>query len=773
MTETRRRTRVLAVVVGLVGAGVGWRGGPRADTVTLKNGLVYRGTVDRDNTILWVYDGLKRVVFRNSKVARIESDATFSNLATFAIEQPLVVHSGRMPKEVVSVQAAPWNDRGRRAFAYEGSRAGRFIRMEQAINELGPYMVKLRGVDGFWQGQLATGQVPRAVVLGILAKIDRADKNERIKVARFLIQASWYVEARSELDQILKDFPEDAELRERVAAARVSVVQVEAERLRSDVDRCRAAKQFKQLASLLKTFPSKDVFPQLVEQAREIERADVAQASADQSLADELRSTADPLVKASKIWEKPLLEVLEALKQAPDAVRDRFVAWQKTKLEGGKSAEMQFALAMSGYVVGSDAAVEDLDLASTLWSMRDLVRNYLKSREPAVREETLAKLETASIPPDTAGSAAIKKMDVVTRLIQRMVPALDDDRDRKAAGPVLHRVGDDANAEPTEYLVSLPPEYHPLRSYPAIVALHDGNGPQGANSWWSAEAARRGYIVVAPEYRLKKDDKEYHSSTSESAAVELALRDARRRYAIDSDRVFLGGQLVGANMAWDFGLAHPDLFAGVVIVSGLPFKYVNRYLPNAKHLPLYVVLGDLAPAGNEVVFQQMLKPMIGRAWDVTYLEYMKRGLEDLPEEAPAAVEWMERRRRDAHPKAFDYLTARDSDVRFFGVVAREFQPGRTTAPEAVDPFGKNLNPATLKVTSSKLSNLLNLQTDGIRKLDVWLSPQVIDFKKRLEVRINGRSVYKGLAKLDLEPLLEDVRIRGDRQQIYWMKVVAG
>src|SRR5262249_14419091 len=149
--------------------------------------------------------------------------------------------------------------------------------------------------------------------------------------------------------------------------------------------------------------------------------------------------------------------------------------------------------------------------------------------------------------------------------------------------------------------------YHPLRKYPAVLALHDGTGPQAASSWWSAEAVRRGYIVVAPEYRVHGQGKEYQYSPSEHAAAELALRDARRRFSIDSDRVFVGGQLVGANMAWDLGLAHPDLFAGVVIVSGLPFKYVNRYLPHAERLPLYVVLGDLAPAANEVVFGQILK----------------------------------------------------------------------------------------------------------------------------------------------------------------------
>ncbi|MFO0908221.1 MAG: hypothetical protein U0794_07655 [Isosphaeraceae bacterium] len=90
----------------------------QADTVTLKNGIGYRGTVDRDNTIIWVYDGLKRVVLRDSKIAKIESDASLRNLEVFRVEQPLIVHGGAMPREVVSVRTSPWNDRGRRTFEY-------------------------------------------------------------------------------------------------------------------------------------------------------------------------------------------------------------------------------------------------------------------------------------------------------------------------------------------------------------------------------------------------------------------------------------------------------------------------------------------------------------------------------------------------------------------------------------------------------------------------------------------------------------------------------
>ena len=48
----------------------------RADSVIMKNGIVYRsqGAPDRDNTLLYIADGLKRVVVRDSKVERIEAN---------------------------------------------------------------------------------------------------------------------------------------------------------------------------------------------------------------------------------------------------------------------------------------------------------------------------------------------------------------------------------------------------------------------------------------------------------------------------------------------------------------------------------------------------------------------------------------------------------------------------------------------------------------------------------------------------------------------------
>lgn len=759
------------VLAGLVLAIVAVTASP-GDSVIMKNGLVYRsqGAPDRDNTLLYIADGLKRVVVRDSKIERIEPNNAFRTGEKFQLVQPMSVHGGIQPEEVIAVKAGPWNERGRRSFEYY-ARPNKPIRMEQAIIEIGPHVARFRGVDGFWVGQVDINQVPRDSVMHLLGRVEQRNVEERERVVRFLMDVGWRAEAKQELDRLVKDFP-TADLKERAAIARQYIQQLDAEKRRSEIDVCRKAQQYQRAAELIKSFNEKGIPTQLVVEVREIERHDLQQRAADQAMAADLRKLVNQLPSASRdSWKEPVAEVLKAIETAPEAVRDRLAAWRKAIAEKA-TAQSQFALAMSGFVAGHDMASAEPKAADVLWKARQLVRDYLSTGEQGVRAERLAQLDELDWGALAASADMTRRLDVLTRLIQLMPPPMSDDS-TAIEKTRIHRVPEQENDTPTEYAVRLPPEYHPLRSYPAIIVLHSGNGPNKALDQWEAEAARRGYILIAPEYSEPGKPSEYRYTASEHAAVELALRDARKRYAIDSDRVFAAGQLTGGSMAWDYALAHPDEFAGVVVISGLPAKYVPRYLPHHERLPLFYVLGEYVPASRVLIYEKYVKPWIVKAWDVTYVEYFRRGLEELPEEITPAYDWMDRHRRDPYLKSFKTYAARTSDTRFYGIVVRDFSPGRTTAPEAADVLGQNLNPAVIEMKSSSLSNQIRVQVSGIKSLDVWLSPKLIDFKRRVEIRIQDRPYYKGQIKLESESLLEDVRVRGDRQQVYWHRITAG
>jgi acetyl esterase/lipase len=733
------------------------------DFIVLKNGTVYKGFLDKDNTLAFVYDNTKRTIFYNSKIDRIEPDAGTSKHERFALVQPLEVHVGSQPPVAVEIETTPWDEKGRRTFRYKNIN-NKTIEMKQAIHELGPTMSRFRGIDGFWQGQIATSQIPRSVILGLLAKVKQEDQDERLKVTRWLIQAEWYDEALKALDGLLRDFPQDASMRERVADTRRLVIESQTRETMKELVFRRKANQPVEVLNQLKSMVNLDLPRDLVDEIRDQIRKDEDQSIADRMLADSLRDLAEKLTEADrKTWKVALAEILEVLSKAPDVGRVRLEALAKA--DPNLSTESKFALAMSGWAVGTDAAVSDLKLAADLWRVRTIVHDYLASKSDPVRVSLLADLQKVEG----------LELDTVARLVVRMDPPLrDPDPSKEKPGVVtLHRVIDDESSVPSEYALLLPPEYNPARSYPAVVALHDGRGPKAATEWLAVEAARRGYIVIAPEYNVPGMGKVYHYSSAEHAAVALSLRDARKRYSIDSDRVYLAGQLEGGNMAWDFGLAHPDVFAGVVVISGMPLKYVPVYKAQGDHVPLYIVLGEMAPVAREIVFDQHVKPLILKVEDVTYVDYLKRGLEALPEEVPSFFDWMDKRKRDPAPRVFDASTARPDDARFFGVIVREITPGRSTSPEAAEPFGGNIKPASIKMKSNAQSNLINITTSGINRLEVWVSPRLIDFKKKFEVRWNDRTLFKDKAKLEFSPMLDDLRNRGDRQQLYYFKVVMG
>jgi hypothetical protein len=105
-------------------------------------------------------------------------------------------------------------------------------------------------------------------------------------------------------------------------------------------------------------------------------------------------------------------------------------------------------------------------------------------------------------------------------------------------------------------------------------------------------------------------------------------------------------------------------------------------------------------------------------------------------------------------------------------VIHDFAPRRALPPEQVDPLGKNLQPAKLDVSYRATANLVVVNTSGLTRFDLWIPPGKLDLSKRLEVRINGKAVFKGETKATLEDFLEDLRIRGDREQVYWLRYQA-
>jgi len=491
-------------------------------------------------------------------------------------------------------------------------------------------------------------------------------------------------------------------------------------------------------------------------------------------------------------------------------------------------AEEKLSLAISGWLLGGDSATLKLPVSLSVFDVRGLVREYLNAQDTLTRARILerfhsqegaipslvAKLIAHMKPPidsplpgadlqlegEPADGTATATTELEARAEAPSLP-LAPDGEPEAPADTPHpsdapksseevspsafarpgyyelEVTGLATAPPVRYLVQLPPEYDPYRRYPAILTLHGaGSTPAQQIDWWAGgwtpggwrngQATRHGYVVIAPSW-ASEHQREYRYSLQEHAAVLNCLRDACRRFAIDTDRVFLSGHSMGGDAAWDLGLAHPDLWAGVIPIVAQSDKYCARYWENAELVPFYFVCGELD--GNKMAMNARdLDRYLTHGYNCTVVEYRGRGHEHFLDEIQRLFDWMGRFKRDFFPKEFTAYTMRRWDNFFWWVELDALPPGAMVDP--VDwPPPRGTQPMQTKA-SVTATNGIYIRT-GAGTVRVWLSPETLNLDERVNVVVNGRRINPGqFVEPDLETLLEDVRTRGDRQHPFWVKL---
>ncbi|HEX4414812.1 MAG TPA: peptidase, partial [Lacipirellulaceae bacterium] len=452
-----------------------------------------------------------------------------------------------------------------------------------------------------------------------------------------------------------------------------------------------------------------------------------------------------------------------------DAI-SRLGSFERLLDDAALKPEQKVALAISGWLVGSNQATDNFQTAVSLAHARDTILQYL--REPLAKNR-----EKMSSDVHDMEGASIER---IAQMLKLMKPPLETSK-QSERGPGMYELkiaGLTGEAE-VRYLVQLPPEYDPLRHYPTIVTLCDGGStPEKMIDFWAGasdkekgsdrmgQATRHGYIVIAVDWQ-QPHQMACEYSAREHHAVLGALRDACRRFSIDTDRVFLTGHGMGGDSAWDIAIAHPDVWAGVMPVVAVADKFVTRYAKNAPYVAWYVVGGELdgdKMSRNAQQLDRYLQPNT----DITVVEYLGRGYEPFGDEIQHLFDWMGRKQRKT-PKDIDCVTMRPWDNFFWwleadGLPAKSMvAPGNWPPQHEVRPstvIGKRLaiNKVTVKLQASKVT--------------VWLSPDLVDFTQPLVVEVNYRAITPRdrIMKPDVGVLLDDARTRADRQHPFWAKL---
>lgn len=749
-----------------------------AGEIRLKNGTVVRGqkidkleslvnppkkSTEDDITINPIYvvtSPLKSVFVPRTQIDLLNPKAELGRPDGFKIEQTKK-NSG---ESIGAVQGyadkpGPFDEFGRRTVVL--NLANGKTPVFQGITLLTPEWVNLTALNYKWDTVIATSSIPFDQLDAILRKnTEPNNSKDRLRIAVFYIQALYFLQAEQELLAIGQQFPE---LAGAVVAATKQMHVARALEFLREMKLRRTAGQHALVYKLCQKFPVDNVDAATLREVRELSK-DYEQALERRERAQAHFGVLQGLLKADprvKDIAPIRAEIVEKLNYTN---LERLDAYFKLAGDAELKPDEKLALALSGWVVGSANAITELDQSLRYWQARFLLVDYLRS----------------------APEAAVERKSVLTRLqalegvgpdrIAQMLPLLPASGDTAgmASGQAVHITVPGANAgEEFAYWVTLPLEYHADHSYPLIVALHGehGTGQQELQGFWggneerSGQSQRHGYVVIAPDYVPPTNSgKGYDYAEASHQIVIASLRDALRRFSIDVDRVFLAGHGMGGDAAWDMGLSHPYLFAGVIPINGAIDRYAPYYLENGKSLPFYTVVGQMDD-DLKTRNSKHLMNIFTNGTDLIHTEYEGAGPESFYSEIHSLFDWMSRLRRGPPPRQINVRTLRETDTSFSWF---EFS-GIPENVKGIDWNNRQQAVHALKV-SARITprNMISVSCRADRHR-IWIprSEGLVDFNKRLKVEINGKVVWNDFVKPDLEAMLERVRTTGDRQHLFW------
>ena len=758
----------------------------RASSVTLKDGRVIsgklapipslgdfaRGKAKNDpvgsKPILFFDDSLRRIFVPKRLVQEVRETEPGEVLERFLIPQRTPRSGLRVTNVLDVVKIGPWDEFGRRVFSMNTAKGQADI--IQGITELTPVWTKVEGIKQIWDMRLATSSIPREIISQVLSRqIDPKNVEQRLKIARFYLQSERYTDAASELDGVLRDFPD---LKEQIAPVRRSLVQLTARQVLAEIKVREAAGQhdfaYTLLSAFAERFPATEVAGEILQEVRERKDDYTTRAAGREEvlkLLDAHLAAIEQEDLRNKI--KPIRDEIAGLINLNTL--DRMSAYRQLSDDPALLPAEKLALAISGWLVGSNGATQNLTNALSLTRMRDRVGEYLVEDKKINRDRLLDEIRSLEgADPKT-----------LAQLLAYMQPPWKLPAPMQGSNGLYELTVPGEAEEPLiTYYVQVPPEYDPFRRYPTIVSLHgEGTTPAMQVEWWAGapddkgrrfgQASRLGYIVIAPRW-AKPGQRDYGYSAVEHTAVLNSLRDACRRFAIDTDRVYLSGHSMGGDAAWDIGLAHPDLWAGVVPVVGRSAKFCNHYFENARYLPFYVVQGEFD--GDKVLTNSVdLDRYMLRAFNVTVVEYQGRGHEHFSDEVIRIFEWLPRFQRDFFPKEFACRTMRSIDNFFWWVECRGFpEVGIVDPAHYPPPRGTRASVVEAEITPK---NGLRVRA-AAEEATIWVAPEMVDFTKPIAVSYNGAKASRsgGTLRPDMGVLLEDVRTRGDRLHPFWARI---
>lgn len=312
----------------------------------------------------------------------------------------------------------------------------------------------------------------------------------------------------------------------------------------------------------------------------------------------------------------------------------------------------------------------------------------------------------------------------------------------------------------------LPLEYTSERSWPLIAFLH-GFNPANPEyiGWWDVDrrhhavADARPTIVVEPHGR---GNAQYLGIGDRD--VMRCISEAKRRFAVDEERVYLTGESMGGHGTWAIASRHPDVFAAAApVYGGWDFRITDvsslssepppktamsafalesrssfSHAENLLHVPLLVIHGDADAAVHVENSRHAVKLLQRWGYDIQYHEMPGWAHEDLGRRL-AIADWLLQHRRVSEPKTVRLRSTDLAGASAYWVSVRAFE----NPAEIVRVNAQVLQPGVVRVDSTNVAALALNLPKPFRGADDKL--EIIWNGEAHEIGLNGGEALLGAA----------------------------
>ena len=368
--------------------------------------------------------------------------------------------------------------------------------------------------------------------------------------------------------------------------------------------------------------------------------------------------------------------------------------------------------------------------------------------------------------------AQLRKLDLAA--VEKAVRESPRGATKLEVGKVLERQSkSDLDGEPFTYAVHIPAGYDPAKAWPLLVTLHGtgGNGTAWIQTW--LRTVRDKYVVIAPttpRHTWGARQGHFYALT--------AVRETMDELRIDADRVYLDGMSMGGGGAFRLAEHFPDRWAAIGPRCNVPDirqkkdkSFVTMLAENFRGVPIYWVVGAKDEKVSVELARAAKTDLEAAKGELIYREFPDGGHDWSLEKDEVVLDWYEKHARTPYPeeivwKSYEKIFARAWWVE---VVKRTDPPPliivHMDQKNQESERRTELRPPAL-VRASRKGNAIDIKTEEVLQLRVWLDDAMVDLDKPVTITVNGRKLHDGMVKRSVDTLIDEARRRHDASMTF-------